>query len=120
MIDFATDIKVDQANNELLPLHGTPTFDVAKVIATEGFDHRVAGHGLYGHGTYFAAQSCKAAQYATVHGMSLKAFKQLVGTMLLARVAIGDPVYTQSECPHLSRALTEITYVSSSKLDLES
>lgn len=110
LIDFATDIDVDQASNELLLLHGTPHFDVAKVIATEGFDHRVAGNGLYGQGTYFAAQTCKAAQYATVHGMSLKASTQLVGTMLLARVAIGDPFYTQSEW-HFSRALTEIICV---------
>lgn len=110
LIDFATDIDVDQASNELLLLHGTPHFDVAKVIATEGFDHRVAGNGLYGQGTYFAAQTCKAAQYATVHGMSLKASTQLVGTMLLARVAIGDPFYTQSE-GHFSRALTEIICV---------
>ena len=117
LIDFAREIDVDQTSNQLLLLHGTPNFEVAKVIAAEGFDHRAAGNGLYGQGTYFAAQTCKAAQYATVHGLSLKASTQMVGTMLLARVAIGDPFYTPSECQHLSRALAEILC---SKLNLRS
>ena len=107
MSEFANDIDVDQAGNERLLLHGTKTFEVGKTIASEGFDNRVAKDGLFGKGTYFAAQTCKAAQYASIHGMSQKASQQMPGTMLLARVAIGDPFYTEGRCVTLSRALTE-------------
>ena len=64
-------------------VHGGSNFIVTEAYQVRNL-HLWRRHGLYGHGTYFAAQSCKAAQYATVHGMSLKAFKQLVGSMLLA------------------------------------
>lgn len=101
--EFANDIDVDQAGNERLLLHGTKTFEVGKTIASEGFDNRVAKDGLFGKGTYFAAQTCKAAQYASIHGMSQKASQQMPGTMLLARVAIGDPFYTEGRCHTLSR-----------------
>eukprot|EP00435_Cladocopium_sp_Y103_P059591 s611_g21.t1 len=103
LTDFATDIDVDILGNERLLLHGTPDFEGAKAIATEGFDNRVARSGLFGQGTYFASQTCKAAQYATVHGRLQKATTDLMGTMLLARVAIGDPFYTADGCGNLSR-----------------
>ena len=107
LIDFARELKVDLAGNERLLPHGTPDFDRAKGIATEGFDNRVARNGLFGKGTYFAAQTCKSAQYATPDGMKSKASPQRVGTMLIARVAIGDPYYAPRGCPDLSRALPE-------------
>ena len=96
LIEFARFIKVDLAGNERLLLHGTGDFEVAKVIATEGFDNRIAGNGLFGKGTYFAAQACKSAQYAIPDGRKRKASPQKVGTMLIARVAIGDPFYTEN------------------------
>ena len=107
LIDFARELKVDLAGNERLLPHGTPDCDRARGIATEGFDNRVARNGLFGKGTYFAAQTCKSAQYATPDGMKSKASPQMVGTMLIARVAIGDPYYAPRGCPDLSRALPE-------------
>ena len=89
---FAQELGVDESSNEGLFFHGTPSFDRAQQIAKEGFDSRVAAStGLYGKGTYFAVQSCKAAQYATAG--SGKASSERMGTMFLARVAIGDPWY---------------------------
>ena len=99
LTEFARDLTVDLAGNERLLLHGTPDFDLARAIATEGFDNRVARDGLYGKGTYFAAQTCKSAQYATEDGWEKIASPQMVGTMLIARVAIGDPFYTPEPCP---------------------
>eukprot|EP00435_Cladocopium_sp_Y103_P053897 s611_g17.t1 len=103
LTDFGDEIEVDQAGNERLLLHGTKTFDIAKIIATEGFDNRVCRDGFYGKGTYFAAQSCKSAQYATDCGFHQKASHHLLGTILLARVAIGDPFYAQGLCQDCSR-----------------
>eukprot|EP00435_Cladocopium_sp_Y103_P049245 s635_g14.t2 len=103
LTNFARELKVDLLSNERLLLHGTRTFELAKAIATEGFDNRVAQDGLFGKGTYFAAQTCKSAQYATQHGMMSKASPQMMGTMLIARVAIGDPFYTPRGCADLSR-----------------
>ena len=107
LTEFARELKVDLAGNERLLLHGTGDLKVAKAIATEGFDNRVARNGLFGKGTYFAAQTCKSAQYATPDGMKSKASPQMVGTMLIARVAIGDPFYTEGHCNKLTRALPE-------------
>ena len=107
LTDFARELKVDLPGNDRLLLHGTRDFELAKAIATEGFDNRIAGDGLYGKGTYFAAQTCKSAQYATPDGMRNKASPQMVGTMLIARVAIGDPYYTPGGCADESRALAE-------------
>ena len=99
LTEFARDLTVDLAGNERLLLHGTRDFDLARAIATEGFDNRVARDGLFGRGTYFAAQTCKSAQYATEDGWKKIASPQMVGTMLIARVAIGDPFYTPEPCP---------------------
>ena len=107
LTEFARELKVDLAGNERLLLHGTGDLKVAKAIATEGFDNRVARNGLFGKGTYFAAQTCKSAQYATLDGTKSKASPQMVGTMLIARVAIGDPFYTEGHCNKLTRALPE-------------
>lgn len=108
---------VDHDGNERLLFHGTSDFEVAKTIATEGFDNRTAKNGgLYGRGTYFAAQTCKSAQYATEEGRSQKASAQMVGTMLLARVAVGHPHYASGPCKVLSRTFIEICSLFGGKL----
>ena len=99
LTEFARDLTVDLAGNERFLLHGTRDFEIARGIATEGFDNRVARDGLFGKGTYFAAQTCKSAQYAIEDGWKKIASPQMVGTMLIARVAIGDPFYTPEPCP---------------------
>ena len=105
LTDFAQSIDVDLAGNERLLFHGTPEFAVAKTIATEGFDNRTArDSGIFGKGTYFAAQTCKSAQYAAKEGWKTKATAQMPGTMLIARVAIGDPYYATGPCKEWSRA----------------
>ena len=94
--DFAKLLQVNDAQNERLLFHGTKKFGDAQAIATEGFDNRVAQNGgLYGKGTYFAAQTCKSAQYALRRGKYEKASHKRLGTILLARVALGDPFYTE-------------------------
>ena len=72
--------------NEVFLFHGTDEA-VANVIVQHGFDERVANlQGLYGAGSYFANQSCKAAQYAKKDGGGLK-------TLIVARITLGDPHY---------------------------
>ena len=56
---------LDAGANEFWLWHGTkpPTADI---LATSGFDERVAAlRGLYGAGNYFADAFCKSNQYAT-------------------------------------------------------
>ena len=90
LMKFAEKLEVNQISNEGLFFHGTRSMERAQQIAKEGFDNRVAANsGLYGKGTYFAVQSCKSAQYSRV-----QASFQAMGTMFLARVAMGDPYYT--------------------------
>ena len=91
---FGKRLDVDFVHNERLLLHGTRSMEQAQEIATHGFDHRVANNGLYGKGTYFAAQTCKSAQYATNRGHQEKASDEMLGTMLVSRVLIGHPYYT--------------------------
>ena len=108
LTEFAREIDVDLNSNARLLLHGMKDFDVAKTIAIEGFDNRVARDAacLYGAGTYFAAQTCKSAQYAMRDGLKRKASREFPGTILIARVAIGDPFYTPRHCQKDLRALT--------------
>ena len=81
--------------NEVFLFHGT-TAATADVIVQHGFDERVASlHGLYGAGTYFANQSCKAAQYARDRG---------VKTLIVARVTLGDPYYATGHLAQHRRA----------------
>lgn len=104
LTNFAWDLQVDQANNERLLLHGTRGLETAVKIAIEGFDNRVRGKsGLYGQGTYFAAQTCKSAQHATAHGARQRATQWMMGTMLFARVAIGHPFYATGPCRERAR-----------------
>lgn len=97
LTNFAEGLQVDLPCNERLLFHGTMKFGYAKAIAVEGFDNRIARQGLYGKGTYFASQTCKSAQYATKRGRAEKASHRMPGTMLVARVALGDPYYTEGK-----------------------
>ena len=91
LMALAQNLQVDVEGNERLLLHGTRTPELAKTIAKEGFDNRVANDTcLYGKGTYFAMQTCKAAQYATLNAMNELASDVQPGTIILARVALGD------------------------------
>lgn len=87
--------------NEVFLYHGTSS-DTADVIAEHGFDERVASlQGLYGAGIYFANQSCKASQYcepkkADPLYLNMGQQKKDVKTLIVARVALGDPFYTMS------------------------
>ncbi|CAK9088319.1 unnamed protein product [Durusdinium trenchii] len=104
LTEFAHELQVDQAGNERLLLHGTRDLETAMKIALEGFDNRVRERpGLYGQGTYFAAQTCKSAQYATNGGTHYKASSEMMGTMLFARVAIGHPFYAEGPCHERTR-----------------
>ena len=49
--------------NEFRLWHGTDAA-TAKIIASQGFDERVAREGLYGAGSYFTDAICKADQYS--------------------------------------------------------
>ena len=104
LTNFAWDLQIDQTNNERLLLHGTRDLETAQKIALEGFDNRVRGRSsLYGQGTYFAAQTCKSAQYATANGPRHRATQWMMGTMLFARVAIGHPFYATGPCRERAR-----------------
>ena len=78
--------------NECLLFHGT-SFETAKIIANEGFDSRLAEEGYYGKGTYFASQSCKSAQYSSSSQKCI----------IVARVVLGHPHYTDRLCKDLTR-----------------
>ena len=108
LTNFAWELQVNQKNNERLLLHGTRDLETAKKIAAEGFDSRIREKsGLYGQGAYFAAQTCKSAQYATVNGTRQKATLSNLGTMLIARVAIGHPFYATGPCRERTRNLPQ-------------
>ena len=112
LTEFAEEIDVNLLGNERLLFHGTRSFEIAQKIAAEGFDPRIAhSNGLYGRGTYFASQTCKSAQYAIEDGHHSKATPSKMGTMLIARVAIGDPFYTPKGCPDISSAFDGNSFV---------
>eukprot|EP00929_Paragymnodinium_shiwhaense_P035919 TRINITY_DN19321_c0_g1_i1.p1 TRINITY_DN19321_c0_g1~~TRINITY_DN19321_c0_g1_i1.p1 ORF type:complete len:836 (-),score=127.93 TRINITY_DN19321_c0_g1_i1:180-2687(-) len=71
---------LDSGVNEVYLFHGT-TEDNAKIIAAQGFDSRLAADGLYGKGTYFAHEACKALQYSRG------------AAVIVSRVVLGDPYY---------------------------
>ena len=77
---------LDEVLNECYLFHGT-TLAKAVHIAQQGFDFRLSNPGYYGHGTYFASQACRSHQY-TSNNDALR-------TMLLCRVAVGNPCYAQ-------------------------
>ena len=111
---------LDDKVNETFLYHGTNRF-VAAIISKHGFvsldgplplplsasfvtashldlctlpqDERMGSlEGLYGAGTYFTHQSCKASQYAeSQHGVKI---------LLMARVTLGDVHYVQHADQH--------------------
>ena len=74
--------------NEVYLMHGCAEC-VAALIARDGFEDKLAGSesgSIYGYGTYFAENACKADQYAT---------RNVAGEyhIILARVALGGHPY---------------------------
>ena len=65
-------------------LHGTSPVN-AKQILEQGFDQRLADRGLYGSGTYFTTDMCKALEYCK--DLDDKGCHHLV----VARVILGHP-----------------------------
>ena len=88
--------QLDEALNERYLFHGT-TLDRALQIAQQGFDFRLSKPGYYGQGTYFTSHSCKA------HGYTSSTKGTNARTMLLCRVAVGDPFYAQKVSEELHR-----------------
>jgi len=82
--ELSTDI------NEFYLFHGTSSKS-ARFICEHGFDERVANlNGLYGAGSYFAINSCKAHQY------SLKYKDSSTLVMIVCRVVMGSPYCTST------------------------
>merc|ERR1719401_1307929 len=75
--------------NEVYLFHGT-SLEIAKAIAVEGFDSRLANEGYYGKGTYFASQACKSHQYRAGNNKGCTAER---GVIIVSRVALGNPHY---------------------------
>eukprot|EP00930_Biecheleria_cincta_P090529 TRINITY_DN79923_c0_g1_i1.p1 TRINITY_DN79923_c0_g1~~TRINITY_DN79923_c0_g1_i1.p1 ORF type:complete len:181 (-),score=21.19 TRINITY_DN79923_c0_g1_i1:302-844(-) len=91
----------EHANQKWL-LHGT-SYENAHEIVTTGFDSRICRSGMYGKGTYFASQSCKIHQYTCkIHPQKACECKH-ERTMIVARVALGDPFYASSADATLRR-----------------
>lgn len=94
--DFTTylsgqDYTFDSVNEKWL-LHGTHPSKARKIVQ-EGFDHRVAERGMYGSGTYFASEACKSHQYTCQRHPKGKCTCPGIRTVILSRVALGDPFY---------------------------
>ena len=53
--------------NDVLLLYGTSSAS-AKNIVLQGFDDRLVGRQLYGHGVYFTLDACKVLQYCSEGG----------------------------------------------------
>lgn len=114
---------MDSTVNEVYLWHGCQ-YSAAESIATIGFDqHRANIKGLFGAGTYFTTETCKAFQYARADGCTVlrKRCKSLYCScngpfdsrsrqrrVLLCRVLLGDIYYANGpmvgaalppECP---------------------
>jgi hypothetical protein len=74
--------------------HGT-SYSKADGIIMDGFDHRLCRRGMYGAGTYFTSQSCKAHQYTCDKHPNSSCSCPVERTMIVARVALGDVHYTK-------------------------
>ena len=75
-----------------------------QAIALYGFDHRVTRRGLYGDDTYFASQACKSHQYTCgKKGHANGCRCAVTRTVILARVALGDPFLTRATMPEARR-----------------
>ena len=79
-------------------MHGT-TYDKADSIVRYGFDFRRCHRGLYGDGVYFASEACKSHQYTC--GCNRACTCRGERTMIIARVALGDPFYTSMTLPNV-------------------
>jgi len=80
--------ELDTRTNEVYLLHGMRD-GVQEKIALKGFEERLAGTGagtIYGLGSYFAENACKADQYCTPN-------KEQEFHMFLARVTLGGHCY---------------------------
>ena len=74
--------------NEVFLFHGCSN-DSSNEILASGFDPRISkSSGLYGKGTYFARQLCKAMQYAVADSDGLR-------IVIVARVALGTPSFAK-------------------------
>ena len=88
-VELPADDVIDSTLNEFWLFHGTKP-ESAEVLATAGFDARVASlKGLFGAGSYFADTACKSMQYsrtANRHGEHC---------MLYCRVLVGSAYMTK-------------------------
>jgi len=90
-----------QAGERFL-LHGT-SYDKLEGIVCRGFDPQRSDRPTYGHGTYFASQSCKSWQYRT-RAAKHQQRQCKVGYIVIARVALGKPFYaTKVDVPKEQR-----------------
>jgi hypothetical protein len=88
---------VDAEINEFGLWHGTKP-EVADILATAGFDERVADlRGLYGAGSYFADTMCKSNQYSTQVNAAGE------HCMLYCRVTMGSAFKTAQTHQNLRR-----------------
>jgi hypothetical protein len=81
---------LDTTTNEVFLWHGIATpWKVIEAIAEHGFDHRQCSpDGNYGGGLYFAAESCKAAQYTNRH-LDHRGTVDKVHYFIYSRVCLG-------------------------------
>merc|ERR1711879_822175 len=83
------------------------TYVNAEAIVRYGFDFRKSHPGMYGDGVYFAFEACKSHQYTCLKcntfcicqsvpkGADASESKR-ERTMIIARVALGDPYFAKS------------------------
>ena len=66
------------------------------VYPRSGFDPRVCYFAMYGAGVYFPSQSCKSHQYTCKrHTQACKCHTER--SLIVARVALGDPFYAEAK-----------------------
>lgn len=83
----SSDTTIDNFVNEVWCWHGTKSCNL-ELILTEGFDERVANRdqNLYGSGTYFSTEPCKAMQYTDSDASDSR-------FLLICRLVLGQPYY---------------------------
>lgn len=89
-------LEVDKRSNEVLLLHGTSGKNVDS-IRFQGFDDRLAGRELYGHGVYFALDFCKTLQYCE------ETDSQGRRCLFIARCVLGHPYFATGPMKHHRR-----------------
>jgi len=89
-------LSLDRTANEILLFHGTSSKNLRQILQA-GFDERLSKKsGLYGEGTYFTDESCKAFQYTEADARFSSKGSKREGCIILARVALGDIYYVRS------------------------